>query len=615
MNIEEKIDTLLKEANEIRNSESEKAYALNEEAIRLCMEADDKQRLARAYVGMAQTCQYLSNAGKGLEIAKKALELSIQEKNIVGEGDSYFRLGNFYFLLGDFEESQRHLQRSLDLRKQIGDDTQIAYSLNALGALYGTLKNYDLAIEHFLQCYEKYKKADMVYGQGMSMNNIAVSLIEQNRNEEALEYLDKAIMLEQQVNNPMLRGEILMNRGDSIRKQGRPGEALKIYLEANGIYKGLGNAAEAKSFVGLAKSYEALGELDKALAAGKEAVVILKSKGLKEQLADTFRLLADIEQAAKRYEESFIYLKEYFQLREEIHKSELRKKLDAIHMIHYTEKLEKESEIRHLKNVELKNAYDLVESKNKNILDSIQYASHFQDMILKPHFDFFNKHIPWSFYIDKPKDIVSGDFFWCSKKDASILFALVDCTGHGVPGAFMSLIGNDILQRAVREQNLFSPSAILEFIHIELQKMNEKDIAAGINKSGMAIFIGLLDPGKGTLCYTGSQSSGFLVRKSGGPEKLNGKNFFLGSDQPAEKDERIIEINKDDLLCLYTDGYSDQKNENTRKKPDIEKFMKELVSDKLSRPAALKAFITDEFNSRKGSQEQLDDVSFIGFRI
>jgi serine phosphatase RsbU (regulator of sigma subunit) len=615
MNIGEKIDTLLKEANEIRNSEAEKAYALNEEAIRLCQETDDRPRLARAYVGMAQTCQYLTYIGKGFEIARKALELSLQENNIAGQGDSHFRLGNFYFLLGDFEEAQRHLQRSLDLRKQVGDDTQTAYSLNALGALYGTLKNYDLAIEHFQLCYEKHKKADMIYGQGMAMNNIAVSLIEQNRNEEALEYLDRAIMLVHKINNPMLRGEVLINRGDSFRNQGKFEEALKIYSEANLIYKGLANANSAKSYIGLTKIYDALKMFDKAIASGKEAAGILSAIGLKEQLADVYKLLADLEHKRGEHEESFRYMKEYFALREDIHKNEIRKKLDAINMIHYADNLEKEAQINHLKNVELKNAYDLVEFKNRNILDSIQYASHFQDMILKPYFEVLKTHLPWSFHISMPKDIVSGDFFWCHKNDSVLLFALVDCTGHGVPGAFMSLVGNDILQRAVREQHLFSPKGILEFIHSELQQMNQKDAAAGINESGMALSLGLLDLDQKILRYAGSQSAGFLLKEDGSIKKLGGRNFFLGGSQSAGSEEILIRLNDGDLLCFYTDGYLDQKDEETKKRPDFEGIVSDIMRFKLKGPEGLKEYIINEFNARKGSREQVDDVSFLAFKV
>jgi len=258
----------------------------------------------------------------------------------------------------------------------------------------------------------------------------------------------------------------------------------------------------------------------------------------------------------------------------------------------------------------------IIELKNRNITDSIKYALRIQQAILPSELK-VSKLIPESFILYMPKDIVSGDFYWLEECNGKTLFAAIDCTGHGVPGAFMSLLGYNGLTQAVRENNLDNPAEILNFLSNYIRKMLRQDKEHDMVCDGMDLCLCVYDKNNLVLEYAGVHNTCYLVRN-------NEVHFLRAETQPIGEcmsDEfngytsTQIPVQSGDLVYLFTDGFIDQFGGLKRKKYMSKRFREFLLSiTSLSLPEQKKR-LSDEFAAWKGNIEQYDDVLVMGVKI
>lgn len=263
---------------------------------------------------------------------------------------------------------------------------------------------------------------------------------------------------------------------------------------------------------------------------------------------------------------------------------------------------------------EINRQKELVEDKNKEILDSINYAKRLQHAILPP-MDKFKKNLKNSFVLFKPKDIVSGDFYWMHKKDEDILLAAVDCTGHGVPGALVSVVGANSLERCVREFNLKKPATILDKLR-ELV-METFETTGEEVKDGMDMSLVSIDTKERKVQYAGANNSLWLVRKGGGEvEEIKADKQPIGNYEYAKPfTNHTVQLEKGDCLYLFSDGYADQFGGPSGKKFKY-KTMKELLVNIHHMDMEEQHKILDEkFESWRGDLDQIDDVCVIGVKL
>ncbi len=257
--------------------------------------------------------------------------------------------------------------------------------------------------------------------------------------------------------------------------------------------------------------------------------------------------------------------------------------------------------------------------KNRDITSSIEYARKIQDAILPPLSD-IHKAFSDSFIFYKPRDIVSGDFYWFYEKGDKKIIAIVDCTGHGVPGAFMSMIGHNLLNQVVIEKGIFSAAEILNQLRKGIQAALKQGNSGIGSKDGMDIALCVFDAGKNQIRYAGAYRPLYLFSDAY-PEKLkkiNGDKFPVGGAQFGEEQsftEHILQLNKGDMIYLFTDGYSDQFGGEKGRK-----FMLKQLTDLLGtcwhHPAKEQQRILEEsFADWKKSNDQVDDVLIAGIRV
>lgn len=274
-----------------------------------------------------------------------------------------------------------------------------------------------------------------------------------------------------------------------------------------------------------------------------------------------------------------------------------------------------------------------IEQKNKDIIDSITYAKRIQDSIL-PSDELFVKELNQTFVLFNPKDIVSGDFYWLYAKDNKILFAAVDCTGHGVPGAFMSIVGYNLLDKIVGEEGILEPSEILNRLNKGVENTFKKENEKNSIKDGMDITLCAFDKTTQILEYAGAYNPLYIVSKNQ-LEALNetiepdcsenGLNLFeikadrfpIGSfsENAQTYTNHQFKLNHGDTIYLFSDGFADQFGGPQGKKFRYKQF-KQLLLAIYDKPMEEQhAILQQTFNQWKGNIEQIDDVIVIGSRL
>ena len=251
-----------------------------------------------------------------------------------------------------------------------------------------------------------------------------------------------------------------------------------------------------------------------------------------------------------------------------------------------------------------------IEEKNKDITASIRYAERIQRAML-PRDDTFHD----TFVLFKPKDIVSGDFYWMYGNGEYQYIAVCDCTGHGVPGAFMSIIGHNSLNKVVREYGITRPSAILDQLNLEVFKALMQRHEEPIN-DGMDMALIAFDKKNFTLHFAGAYNPLYIVRK-GEVSIFKGDRFPIGMKTGSKKNftNHIIEIQPGDMLYMCSDGYADQFGSAEMKKYKSGNVRK-LLSEIWSLPCEdQKRKLEEEITAWKGDLPQVDDILFIGTRI
>ncbi len=263
-----------------------------------------------------------------------------------------------------------------------------------------------------------------------------------------------------------------------------------------------------------------------------------------------------------------------------------------------------------------------LEEKNKDITDSINYAKRIQEALL-PSRETRKNLFPDAFILFKPRDIVSGDFYWFAEKNGKKLIAAVDCTGHGVPGAFMSMIGNSFLNEIVNERALTRPGLILDKLrNLVIRALKQSDAESGAN-DGMDISLLCLSeitlPEGGTktkVDWAGANNPMWLIRDGNCIEYKPDKrpiSFSRGQEVPFTN--HGIELQKGDTLYVFTDGFADQFGGVKGKKFKYKQLQQVLLSVQHETMQKQEEILTATFNNWKGSLEQVDDVLVIGVRV
>jgi len=326
-------------------------------------------------------------------------------------------------------------------------------------------------------------------------------------------------------------------------------------------------------------------------------------------MAESLRIQSFAHQVLENYDLSFQKAIEALGV---YRKTENREGEDSILSFMF-ETLKKESEVHRISNEKLKKLNEEIKEKNRSILESIDYAKHIQESIL-PHSSSLKQYFNDSFVFFRPKDIISGDFFWLFEKENEILVAAVDCTGHGVSGALMSVVVNSILNQVTLNQWLPNPSFILNEVNHYLQRTLATHDDSGLRDS-MDIAICSINKSKADLLFAGAHNSLYIVSE-GNLTEYKGDAISIGNSASVKFSNHKVKIKKGDCLYIFTDGFADQKGGPHRKKFYYEPFRDLLLKNHTQSMVKQKIQLNIAMDEWMGENEQqIDDMLIVGIRI
>jgi serine phosphatase RsbU (regulator of sigma subunit) len=255
-----------------------------------------------------------------------------------------------------------------------------------------------------------------------------------------------------------------------------------------------------------------------------------------------------------------------------------------------------------------------LEIRDKNLTDSLNYAQRIQEALL-PSEEYFRNHFKESFIFYKPKDIVSGDFYWIGEKGDKLFIGAADCTGHGVPGALMSIIGMEIIEKAINEDNIEIPSRILAVLDKGLEKTfsRQKNIGT-IIRDGMDIGLCVIDKKKRKLIYAGAFFPLYLIRNNNLIE-IKGDKIIIGMNQEGLcYTDHEVDLIEGDIIYIFSDGYADQFGGIENKKFMYRRFRYVLMTIHQFHVNDQKTILEDNIKTWMGRGTQIDDMMVIGFK-
>jgi ligand-binding sensor domain-containing protein/serine phosphatase RsbU (regulator of sigma subunit) len=266
--------------------------------------------------------------------------------------------------------------------------------------------------------------------------------------------------------------------------------------------------------------------------------------------------------------------------------------------------------------MELRDANDQLSVAFQDIKDSINYAKKIQDAIL-PLDEEIKRALPQSFVLFKPRDVVSGDFYWFNKKDDKVFIAAVDCTGHGVPGAFMSMIGSSLLNEIITKKGPHDAASVLKKLHQGVRKSLKQDRDSYESKDGMDLALVVLDTTTNTLQYSGAKRPLFYFN-AGNFEEIKADKQSIGGLEMEDNysfTNNDFEVKKGDTFYLFTDGYVDQFGGDKEKKYSTKRFKETLAGIQTLPLAEQKTKLDETIENWKSGIEQIDDILVIGIRF
>lgn len=628
-----------------------KAIINFEKAIKFDQKGNKNKRVAEKLLNLGIIYKSIANYPKALELYDSSLKVAIKMNYQNLYTMTKVNMGVLNYEIGDYDKALKDYYEALKIKRQEQEMSTVAILLYNIGLIFDEKNDVKNANEHYSEALELFKKQSNLYGQAYCLSCIGTNFVKEQNYMDAIDYFNQAYSINEKLKNKQGMGESFSEIGSVYYNNGKYRKANEFFNLALNLYKEIGYIRGEITIVQKLGelNYDA-GKYEKALSLYKRSLVMADSIKDNPQLKDAYEYLSKTYAKLGNYEAAYKSHLEFSVLKDTIFNKEVDDnitKLKAQHDISVRENeikiLKNEQAIRDLKikkqrnfsiflltafvsiflfllllfskNKKIRRANKLLAYQKRQITDSIEYASRIQTAILPP-VDYIASVIPDHFILYKPRDIVSGDFYWITHKDGKIVVAVVDCTGHGVPGAFMSMLGFAFLNEIVNKETSLRANQILNqlrnYVKASLHQTGKEDEA----KDGMDIALCIIDPDKQKLQYSGAYNPLYLLR-SDDFISLKADRMPIGI-HIIEKESftnHEIDIQKGDIIYIFTDGYIDQFGGPNSSKFKMAPFKEMLVSVKDKPMTEQKELLEKEFYRWKGSREQIDDVLIMGIKI
>lgn len=672
----QKADELNKTSEAIINEDPDKSLELGRKALKNATESKDQKQEAYAYYNIGTAQFYLDQYNEAIKTVTKGLKLSqsIGERLIEGKCESM--IGEIHVYTAEYSKSLEHLSSARKIFEEINATVELARCNNLMGIIHKNQYNYDEALVYFKKAFElgdDIRKGDAC----LSMGQVYYA---QKLFAEADQSLNKAVVYARKNKDNYVLADALVALGQVNLAYGKREEAFKFLQEAMVIKE------EVDDQQGIAIVCNTMGTLYLQTNNAKEAhklflrsVNIASKIDTREELKDAYLGLSNTFHLKGVDDSAYLFLDQYNKINQAILSEEASKKLSQIEDALVEEKAKQEQErkefqnrvlfwvgvgfilillifayimynrykLKQKANIEITRQKDeiekqknhveeqkkIIEEKNHEITDSINYAKRIQQAVLPSESEFIGAFKD-AFVLFKPKDIVSGDFFWFTKvKSGSqnrrfdsnrevqeekelIIYATADCTGHGVPGGFMSMLGTSLLNEIINEGRVYDPGKALDFLRDKVIAGLKQTGAAGENKDGMDIVLTVFDLDSRKLNYAAA-NNGFYILRNGQLISLNPDKQPIGHYADAMKPftTNQLDLQPGDCVYTFTDGYADQFGGPRGKKLKYKTMEQKLLEIHQLPMTQQREIMNTMIVDWMGDLEQNDDVCLIGVRI
>jgi tetratricopeptide (TPR) repeat protein len=647
-----------------------KALDYYSRALSLNEEINDKIILSANLVNIGLVYNAQGDYSKALDYYLRASKLHEELNLKSNEAMNLMNIGNVYYAQGDLSKALDYYFKSLKLNEELGDKLNQSRNIGNIGNIYSDQADYTKALNYYLRALNIKEEIGDKSGQAINLGNIAFVYYAQGNFSESLNYLFRALKITEEIGDKSGYAINLVNIGNVFSDIGDFSNAMEYYFRALKISEEIGDKrSQAGNLVYIGHAYLKQKKYKQAEQYLKRSEVINRELGTINFLKDACSGLFELYELNGRYKDALYYFKEFIKARDSLMSEENRKASIVKEMQYNYEKEQALKEAEHQKQLAVekeakekqivitwsvvaglvlvvlfsgfvvnrlnvtrkqKNIIEkqkqiveeqkqiveeqkkIVEQKNKDILDSINYARRIQNAIL-PSMSVWKQHLPDSFVLYLPKDVIAGDFYWMEVLDNYIYIAAADCTGHGVPGAMVSVVCANALTKSVLEEKLAETGQILNRTReLVIEKLTSEDNI----RDGMDICLIRINKEKNQIQYSGANRPLYVI-KDGNLEEYKPDKQPIGRYEESKLfSKQDINLTSGTALYLTTDGYADQFGGDKGKKIGT-KVLKELLKEnsRIVNSEEMREHLLNYLQQWKGNEEQLDDVTVVGLRV
>lgn len=616
------------------------------------------------------------NVDSALWAAREALKLSLKSNYLQGLCAANQKLGIVYQNSGKYKDANGYFFTALKYAEKLNSNGYKLQIFNSIANACAYQKMYPQALIYYEKALKAAEQAGIKNKVGtilMNMGNIAYTQgYEKKEFKEAFRYFDMALKIGEETRDSNLLASVYGNYALVYTDAEKFEDALKMVEKGMELAKKM-NIKQDYVFLYYyaGRAYAHSKQFAQAEYNYKESIKYSREMDDRDYLSENYLSLAEMYDDMKNYKEAYNYMCKHKALEDSLLNEETTNQLNELKTVYETEKKEKEIELSHQKlqtqdaklntiifssiggaaillilvffiytryqikqkaNKKLEIAYSIIEEKQKDITDSINYAQNIQYAIL-PNVDDIKSTFSDSFVFFKPRDVVSGDFYWfhsagniqsaSGPSSMPTYIAAADCTGHGVPGALMSMIGSSLLNQIVLEGNVKNTGEVLDLLRTGIKSAFKQKQGEDKRRDGMDIGL-LAFSDNGTKVQFSGANNGVYQISNGSLKEIKPNKQPVGQHEGTEQPftTQHLEVQKGDCLYLYTDGFADQfggvtipGKQSGGKKFKYSKLKELLVAISSKSMQEQKSILENTFNEWKGNYEQVDDVLIIGVRV
>lgn len=616
----------------------ESALKQYQKALELNEQADEKGEIARSLTNIGSIYRTFGNYDEAIQFHLRALEIYEELEATEGIAWTSLNISRLFKLNGNYNKALDYLDKSYEIYKNIADQKGVqtgeTLCLKEYGLIYSKAGETDKALEYSMTVLMRNKENDNQYGIASSLINIGKIYYEKGIYDTSLKYLNRALSLKRKLEDKVELSSLLRLIGENYMRKGNLQVALNYYLQSL-------EEAEQQNLKGeLTDIYYALSRLYRQTKDYEKALEYYElHSALKDSLADQHTTELEMQYEFEKEHEKFLYEQERQQALQEakLKRQRIIKWAFIVGFVlvtlllfviyrSYKRKIETNKQLE-LQKEEIETQRDEIEAQrdlatkqrdriskqNQIITESIEYASRIQNAVLPQEENIKNLLYDY-FVLYKPKNIVSGDFYWMSKVNGKLIIAVADCTGHGVPGAFMSMLGVAFLNDIVKQSKVINPNEILNQLRKDVIGALHQSVKNRSSRDGMDIALSVIDPEENMLYFSGAYNPVYIIRE-GQLHEVKADRMPIGihaSYQDTPFSTKTFKLRNGDRIYMFSDGFYDQFGGERGLKYGRKSF-KNILTDNYDKSMSEQNKVLEETIAKwQNGWPQIDDIMVLG---